>query len=56
MKLTFDADSLKGYEDLVVPGLSVVPVIDLTTASNQGENVVKDDPAPNKGKDEGKKK
>ena len=56
VKLTFDADSMKGYEDLVVPGLSVVPVIDLTTASNQGENVTKGDPAPNKGKNEGKKK
>ena len=55
VKLTFDADSMKGYEDLVVPGLSVVPVIDLTTASIQGENVTKGDPAPNKGKNEKKK-
>ena len=55
VKLTFDADSLRGYEDLVVPGLSVEPVIDLTTASNQGENVVKGDPAANKGKNEKKK-
>ncbi len=56
VKLIFDADSLKGYEDLVVPGLSVVPVIDLTTASNQGENTVHGDPAAPKGRNEGKKK
>ena len=56
VKLTFDRDSLKGYEDLVVAGLSVVPVIDLTTASNQGENVVHGDPAAPKGQKEGKKK
>ena len=56
VKLTFDPDSMKGYEDLVVAGLSVVPVIDLTTASNQGENVVHGDPAAPKGKNEGKKK
>ena len=56
VKLTFDADSLKGYEDLIVPGLSVVPVIDLTTASNQGENTVHGDPAAPKGPNEGKKK
>ena len=56
VKLTFDADSMKGYEDLVVPGLSVVPVIDLTTASNQGENTVHGDPAAPKGPNEGKKK
>ncbi len=56
VKLTFDADSMKGYEDLVVAGLSVVPVIDLTTASNQGENVVHGDPAAPKGANEKKKK
>ena len=56
VKLTFDRDSLRGYEDLVVAGLSVVPVIDLTTASNQGENVVHGDPAAPKGKTEGQKK
>lgn len=56
VKLTFDRDSLKGYEDLVVAGLSVVPVIDLTTASNQGENVVHGDPAAPKQPNEGKKK
>ena len=53
VKLVFDRDnsigSIKGYEDLVVPGLSVVPVIDLSTASDRGDHVAKDNPAPPKG-------
>ncbi len=48
VKLTFDHDSLKGYEDLIVPGLSVVPVIDLSSASDRGDHVSKDNPAPPK--------
>jgi len=43
VKLTFDRDSIKGYEDLVVAGLSVTPSIDLTTT---GDRASKDDPAP----------
>ncbi len=31
VKLTFDRDSIKGYEDLVVAGLSVTPSIDIST-------------------------
>jgi membrane fusion protein (multidrug efflux system) len=30
IKITFDRDSVKGYEDLIVPGLSGEPVIDLS--------------------------
>jgi membrane fusion protein, multidrug efflux system len=36
VKLTFDRDSIKGYEDLVVAGLSVTPSIDLTTKGDRG--------------------
>jgi membrane fusion protein (multidrug efflux system) len=36
VKLTFDRDSIKGYEDLVVAGLSVTPSIDLTTTGASG--------------------
>jgi len=43
VKLTFDSDSIKGYEDLVVAGLSVTPSIDLTTTGDRGS---KDNPAP----------
>ena len=49
VKLTFDRDSIKGFEDLIVPGLSVVPVIDLSTTSDRGDHVTKDNPAPPKG-------
>ncbi len=49
VKLTFDRDSLKGFENLIVPGLSVVPVIDLSSASDRGDHVAKDNPAPPKG-------
>ncbi len=49
VKLTFDRDSVKGFEDLIVPGLSVVPVIDLSSASDRGDHVTKDNPAPSKG-------
>ena len=52
VKLTFDHDdspgSVKGFEDLIVPGLSVVPVIDLSSASDRGDHVTKDNPAPPK--------
>jgi membrane fusion protein (multidrug efflux system) len=36
VKLTFDRDSIKGYEDLVVAGLSVTPSIDISTTGNRG--------------------
>ena len=53
VKLVFDRDdskgSVKGFEDLIVPGLSVVPVIDLSTTSDRGDHVTKDNPAPPKG-------
>ena len=49
VKLTFDRDSIKGFEDLVVPGLSAVPVIDLSTTSDRGDHVSKDKPAPSRG-------
>jgi membrane fusion protein (multidrug efflux system) len=42
VKLTFDRDSIKGYENLVVAGLSVTPSIDLTTTAGHGS---KDNPA-----------
>jgi hypothetical protein len=41
VKLTFDRDSIKGYEDLVVAGLSVTPSIDLTTKGDQGGAALK---------------
>jgi membrane fusion protein (multidrug efflux system) len=37
VKLTFNRDSIRGYEDLVVAGLSVTPSIDLTTKGDRGE-------------------
>jgi membrane fusion protein (multidrug efflux system) len=42
VKLTFDRDSIQGYEDLVVAGLSVTPSVDLTTKGDPGS---KDNPA-----------
>ena len=55
VKITFDHDdspgSIKGFEDLVVPGLSCEPVIDLSSASERGDHVAKDQPAPARGKD-----
>jgi len=36
VKLTFDRDSIKGYEDLVVAGLSVTPSIDISTPGDRG--------------------
>ena len=52
VKITFDRDdratSIKGFEDVVVPGLSCEPVIDLTSASDRGDHVSKNDPAPPK--------
>ena len=54
VKITFDHDdspgSIKGFEDLVVPGLSCEPVIDLSSASDRGGHVAKDQPAPPKDK------
>jgi membrane fusion protein (multidrug efflux system) len=35
VKLTFDPESIKGFEDLVVAGLSVTPEIDLTTTEKR---------------------
>ena len=52
VKLTFDNDSIKGYENLVVPGLSVVPVIEIESTSDRGDHVTKDNPAPPKGKNQ----
>ena len=52
VKIVFDHDdrqtSIKGFEDLVVPGLSCEPVIDLSSASDRGDHVSKNDPAPRK--------
>ena len=49
VKIVFDHDdspgSIKGFEDLVVPGLSCEPVIDLSTANDRGQRVTKDRPA-----------
>ena len=49
VKIVFDRDdsegSIKGFEDLVVPGLSCEPVIDLSSASDRGQHVTKGDPA-----------
>ena len=54
VKITFDHDdspgSIKGFEELVVPGLSCEPVIDLSNTSDQGQYVSKDHPAPAKDK------
>ena len=54
VKIVFDRDdsktSIKGFEDLVVPGLSCEPVIDLSSADDRGDHVAKDQPAPPKGK------
>jgi membrane fusion protein (multidrug efflux system) len=46
VKVTFDADSIKGFKDLVVPGLSVIPVIDLSSTSDRGDYVAAGSPAP----------
>ena len=50
VKIVFDHDdrqtSIKGFEDLVVPGLSCEPVIDLSSASDRGDHVSKNEPAP----------
>ena len=50
VKIVFDRDdrdtSIKGFEGLVVPGLSCEPVIDLSSASDRGDHVTKDNPAP----------
>ena len=52
VKIVFDHDdrqtSIKGFEDLVVPGLSCEPVIDLSSASDRGDHVSKSQPAPPK--------
>ena len=49
VKITFDHDdssgSIKGFEDLVVPGLSCEPVIDLSNTDDRGQRVTKDRPA-----------
>ena len=56
VKIVFDRDdsqtSVKGFEDLVVAGLSVVPVIDLNSTSDRGDHVTKGNPAPAKGKNQ----
>ena len=56
VKITFDHDdspgSIKGFEELVVPGLSCEPVIDLSSTSDRGGHVAKDQPAPPKGKNQ----
>ena len=54
VKITFDHDdsdtSIKGFEALVVPGLSCEPVIDINSASDRGDHVSKNNPAPSKDK------
>ncbi len=59
VKIVFDTDdrpaSIKGFEDLVVPGLSCEPVIDLSSASDRGDHVSKDQPAPPKDKNQRKR-
>ena len=51
VKITFNADSIKGFEDLVVPGLSCEPVIDLSSRSDRGDYVAKGQTAPPMNKD-----
>ena len=51
VKITFNADSIKGFEDLVVPGLSCEPVIDLSSRSDRGDHVAKGQTAPPMNKD-----
>ena len=51
VKIVFDTDehketSIHGFEDLIVPGLSCEPVIDLSSASDRGDHVSKNQPAP----------
>jgi membrane fusion protein (multidrug efflux system) len=46
VKITFDPASIKGFEDLIVPGLSCEPVVDLASASDRGDHVSKNNPAP----------
>ncbi len=46
VKLVFDRESIKGFEDLVVPGLSAVPVIDLSTTATDNNHVQKGNDAP----------
>ena len=52
VKIIFDRDdspgSIKGFEDLVVPGLSCEPVVDLASTSDRGDHVARDQPAPPK--------
>ena len=52
VKITFDPASIKGFEDLVVPGLSCEPTVDLSSASDRGDHVARDQPAPPKGKNQ----
>ncbi len=49
VKLTFDRESVKGFEDLVIAGLSVRPVIDIRTVGDQNARVDKDRGAPDHG-------
>ena len=48
VKIVFDHDSIKGFEDLIVPGLSNEPVIDISVTDNNNDHVYKDNPAPRK--------
>ena len=54
VKIIFDRDnspgSIKGFEELVVPGLSCEPVVDLASTSERGAHVSKNQPAPPKDK------
>ena len=56
IKIVFDRDdspgSIKGFESLVVPGLSCEPVVDLGSRSDRGDHVSKNQPAPPKGKNQ----
>ena len=52
VKIVFDKDSIQGWEDLIVPGLSCEPNVDLSSASDRGNHVAKDQPAPARGKNQ----
>ena len=49
VKLVFDPESIKGYENLVVAGLSVTPSIDLTTTRGPRSQVSPAAPKDRKG-------
>ena len=46
VKITFDARNIKGFEDLIVPGLSCEPTVNLSSRSDRGDYVAEGHPAP----------